>query len=540
MKKVKIAIGTLFVLFTLSMTTNTQSFPELKREKPAATAENADDGNAVVQLALLLDTSGSMSGLIEQTKSQLWKITNELSSLKKNGETPRLQIALYEYGTSSRAELGENSIRKISNFTTDMDKVSEELFALTTSGSAEYCGLVIQKSLNELEWSNNTGNLHVIYIAGNESFAQGPVGYQSAAQLAESKDVIVNTIFCGPQEKGIELQWKNGALLAGGDYASIDHNQKTVYVETPFDKQITALNAKLNTTYISYGKEGKRYLDNQVTQDNNAAQYSVSNMAERATFKTSKNYSNEQWDLVDAYAKDKKVIKKAKDLPAELKDKTEAEVEAIIQQKGKERAAIKQEIQSLNQQRKKYLTQQATKNSETSSLENSILESVKKQARQKGFTVEGDVPTTGSSNIDYPGFMDLSNEAYTYREQRIISMEEFSRFAKEPGTIILDTRSASAYKGKHLKGAVHLNFSDFTARKLAKVIPSKDTKILIYCNNNFLNDPASFAMKSKSLALNIPTFINLYGYGYKNIYEMGSLLPVTHPSLEFEGTLVEK
>ena len=118
--------------------------------------------------------------------------------------------------------------------------------------------------------------------------------------------------------------------------------------------------------------------------------------------------------------------------------------------------------------------------------------------------------------------------------------------AEEKNTIILDTRSEKMYKAKHIKGAVHLNFSDFTAGKLAKVITSKDTKILIYCNNNLDKDETFFARKSAPLALNIPTFINLFGYGYKNVYELDALVQTSFlskdkkPVFEFEGTAVIK
>ncbi|MCB0402645.1 MAG: rhodanese-like domain-containing protein [Flavobacteriales bacterium] len=149
------------------------------------------------------------------------------------------------------------------------------------------------------------------------------------------------------------------------------------------------------------------------------------------------------------------------------------------------------------------------------------------------------------SDVDYPGFVELTAEAEEHRKTHTVSLEDFIRLSKEKGTMILDTRSEKMYKAKHVKGAVHLNFSDFTADKLAKVIPSKDTRVLIYCNNNLDKDPYYFARKSAPLALNIPTFINLYGYGYKNVYELNALVPVVPdlgekgPALEFEGTAVE-
>ncbi len=140
------------------------------------------------------------------------------------------------------------------------------------------------------------------------------------------------------------------------------------------------------------------------------------------------------------------------------------------------------------------------------------------------------------SNINYPAFQELSGEAYAYRKDRRVPLETFLSMSQDKNTIILDTRSASAYRRRHLKGAVHLNFSDFTTEKLAKVIPSKTTRILIYCNNNFEDDPINFQAKSAPLALNIPTFINLYGYGYKNIYELKDLISIKDRAVRFEGT----
>lgn len=143
------------------------------------------------------------------------------------------------------------------------------------------------------------------------------------------------------------------------------------------------------------------------------------------------------------------------------------------------------------------------------------------------------------SKVDYDAFINITDEVREYREKRLLNFNDFLSHMNEEGTILLDTRSKEAYIKKHIKGAVHLNFSDFTEGKLAEVIPSKDTKILIYCNNNIDGDEINFASKKISLALNIPTFINLYGYGYKNVYELASLLPLSFVELEFEGTSVK-
>lgn len=144
------------------------------------------------------------------------------------------------------------------------------------------------------------------------------------------------------------------------------------------------------------------------------------------------------------------------------------------------------------------------------------------------------------SMIDYDSFFIMTKEFATIREQRLIGVDSFLEFSNDSKTLILDTRSKWAYDAKHLKGAIHLNFSDFTLSKLRKLIPDTQTRVLIYCNNNFLGDERYFALKSVPLALNIPTFINLYGYGYTNVFELADLLSVDDERIVFEGTSVSE
>jgi len=139
----------------------------------------------------------------------------------------------------------------------------------------------------------------------------------------------------------------------------------------------------------------------------------------------------------------------------------------------------------------------------------------------------------GSPEIDFAGFMDVSSEVFQLREERLLSLEAFNQMAAAPDTIILDARSRYAFELGHIEGAVNLPFSDFTDEKLAEMIPSKDTRILIYCNNNFSDDAEPIPLKRISMALNIPTFINLYGYGYENIYELGILTETTNTNVNW-------
>ncbi len=140
--------------------------------------------------------------------------------------------------------------------------------------------------------------------------------------------------------------------------------------------------------------------------------------------------------------------------------------------------------------------------------------------------------TTGGQ-VDFAGFNNLSQEVYAYRQNRLVNFAQFQAMAREPNTIILDARSAAAYAQGHIAGAINLSLTDFTAPALAASIKNPNTRILIYCNNNFENNAPPVVLKSVQLALNIQTFINLYGYGYKNVYELGDVVNFNDPKVRW-------
>lgn len=344
--------------------------------------------NQSIMLALLLDTSNSMDGLIDQAKSQLWKIVNELSAAKcGDGKRPTIRIALYEYGNDGLPS-SEGYIRLVSPLTNDLDVISEKLFSLTTNGGNEYCGYVIKKSLTQLDWSDSKSDLKMIFIAGNEPFTQGSVSYNVACSLAKEKGVIVNTIFCGNFDEGVNTQWKNGADLTGGSYMSIEQNRKTVFIATPYDDRISALNDRINDTYIYYGKSGAYKKDMQSRQDKNAESYGLSNKVNRAVSKSSQAYENSSWDLVDASKNDDKAIATAKDedLPKEMKGMSVEKRKEYIKQKSTERAEIQNEIQSLNKKRQEYINANTPKDEQGSMLDAAMIKAIKQQATSKNFS----------------------------------------------------------------------------------------------------------------------------------------------------------
>lgn len=141
--------------------------------------------------------------------------------------------------------------------------------------------------------------------------------------------------------------------------------------------------------------------------------------------------------------------------------------------------------------------------------------------------------------IDYSAFKKIVVQSAQERESRRLTEEQFIAMSKEKNVVLLDARSASRYALRHIKGAKNLPFTEFTESSLSAVIPSKDTKILIYCNNNFEGSPTAFASKMPAASLNLSTYTSLKAYGYNNIYELGPLLNISTTKIPFEGTEVK-
>jgi len=142
-------------------------------------------------------------------------------------------------------------------------------------------------------------------------------------------------------------------------------------------------------------------------------------------------------------------------------------------------------------------------------------------------------PAISNPNIDMQGYLKVAAEAAEYRESRRLTEAEFISMSREPGTIILDARSREKYESLHIKGAINLSFPDITVESLHRVLPDKDTPILIYCNNNFVGEEKAFPTKMVTASLNLSTYIALYTYGYRNVYELGPLLDIKKSKLEF-------
>ena len=140
-------------------------------------------------------------------------------------------------------------------------------------------------------------------------------------------------------------------------------------------------------------------------------------------------------------------------------------------------------------------------------------------------------------NIDMDAYVKSVRDVAEHRKSRRLTEEDFIKMSQEEGVIVLDARSKEMFNLMHVKGAINLSFPDITIESLKKTLPDKDAKILIYCNNNFKNQPIAFASKAPIASLNISTYIALYNYGYKNVYELGPVLDPAKSKLTFEGKM---
>ena len=343
-----------------------------------------------VDIAICLDTSGSMSGLIESAKQKLWAIVNELATAKPQ---PNLRVALYHYGNSGlNREMGW--VQQLCPLTGDLDEVYAQLFKLKTNGGTEYVARVSRAALIDLDWSKQKNALKMIVVAGNEKATQdteytiADIGKQAA-----SSGVIINTIYCGSEAAGRNTGWADVARFADGQYAAIDQNSGTVAIATPYDKKLAELSTKLNTTYVGYGRTGAVKAANQTKQDHNAATVAPEVSAQRAMAKSSSVYRSASWDVVDA-VKDKKIdLANADDvakLPQPMQEMKPAERVAHVEELAQRRADIQKEIQALGRQREAHVKKEmeAQGLDESQSFDAKLRSAVREQGTKKGMTFQ--------------------------------------------------------------------------------------------------------------------------------------------------------
>lgn len=340
-----------------------------------------------IQLALMLDTSGSMDGLIDQARSQLWKVVSDLANARRNGARPRLELALYEYGNQGLLA-SDGYLRMVSDFTTDLDLVSERLHALRTNGGEEYCGTVILTGVNDLRWSADPSDLRLIVIAGNEPFDQGRITPEQACKAANAKGITITTLYCGNDNEGRRTGWEDGGRCSGGSYWAISIDKPIAHISTPFDTTLARLNQRLNTTYHAYGRQGAMNKARQDAQDANAMAAGAPVMAERASAKATTMYGNAAWDLVDLYEADERAFRDLpnEQLPVEWRRLSKDAREDHVRKLKAQRAEIQREIARVDKLRRDYVAnEERRQTTATPTIDRGILQGIRTVAMTKAF-----------------------------------------------------------------------------------------------------------------------------------------------------------
>jgi hypothetical protein len=337
-----------------------------------------------VDLVIALDISGSMDGLIDSARQKLWDVVNLLAQAKP---TPVLRVGLISYGSPNYpAQSGYVNVD--SPLTTDLDSIYSKLFALRTNGGDEYVARAVDVGTREMQWTQDQSALKIIFVAGNEPANQDPlIAVETAVNRAKEKHIFVNTIYCGYETAGEATGWRQVASLGGGKFAAIDQNH-TVAIATPMDEELNRLSGELNKTYIAYGSEGGRRAANQMAQDKNAQGAGGMVAASRAVAKSSALYTNEEWDLVDAKKKGKKIAEMpAAALPPAVAAMPAEKREEFVAGKAKDREKLQQQIAAVNAKREAYIKSERAKKAKpgAKALDDALGESIRSEAVSSGF-----------------------------------------------------------------------------------------------------------------------------------------------------------
>jgi hypothetical protein len=350
-----------------------------------------------IDLVICLDISGSMDGLIDSAKLQLWNVVNELARIKP---TPNLRVGLYTYGATRYAP-EKGWVNKDVDLTEDLDSVYKALSGLRTGGGEEYVARVAKAALEEQKWTTEKGALKVIFVCGNEPVNQDKqVPLDDVAAQAKKAGVIVNTIYCKWNHDQEISGWAAFSESCGGRHVDIDQNKagRQVTVKTEFDDPIIKLSEELNKTYVAYGREGQAAAANQAAQDKNAKDAPVPAGAAqtaaiaRGVSKAGALYRNGAWDLVDKMKeKDFDIAKiKEEDLCDEMKKLKPEERLSYLKKKAEERAELQKKVADLAAKRQKKIDEELAKQPKTDAekaLDEAFKAVIRDQAKAKGFAI---------------------------------------------------------------------------------------------------------------------------------------------------------
>lgn len=314
----------------------------------------------VIDLVICLDTSGSMSSLIDSARGRLWDIVNRLNEIAPHAE---VRVGLLTFGSPKGATAEGGWVIRQADLTTDLDSVYARMMGLSTSGGDEYVGWVLHRAVTEMEWSPAEGAVKMVFVAGNESADQARAthDFRRVAAAASESGIVVNSLFAGNRAAGVQEHWEEVATVGKGAYAAIDMASGVRQIASPVDARLDELNAELNETYVPWGAQGASGQARQQEMDRAARGLGLGSLGSRAATKASGAYRNAHWDLVDAVDKGVVDLSEGDGLPAELRDMTPDERAAWVEAKKAERAEVQAEIQRLAAERSRYVEEERRK-----------------------------------------------------------------------------------------------------------------------------------------------------------------------------------
>lgn len=336
-----------------------------------------------VEVVFVLDTTGSMSGLIAGAQQKIWSIAN---IILQSEPKPIIKMGLVGY-----RDVGDQYVTQVYDLTDNMDKVYENLMGFTAGGGGdtpEHVNKALHDALNQIQWSTGKNVLRIIFLVGDSPphmDYQDGYNYKKLCGEARQRDIIINTIRCGVNNE-TEQYWREIASLGGGKYASIDQSGGVVAtIDTPMDKELADLNRELGTTIVAYGSKDER--EGLKLRQSRSEALAPSVQAERAKFTAGSAYFDKK-DLVDAVKYDKSVMNEVQvaELPEEMQKMNDSQRKAYLENQAKKREEIKKKIEAVSKKRDQYIQQKLRENKDSFDVQ--VVSFIKEQAKTKGITLK--------------------------------------------------------------------------------------------------------------------------------------------------------
>ncbi len=364
---IQIAIILLAILITLKVAFGKESMPRIKQPR--------------VEVVFCLDTTGSMSGLIEGAKKKIWSLANQIV---KGKPTPELHIGLVGY-----RDKGDEYVTKVFNLDDDLDSVFKNLMSFYADGGGdtpEHVNKALNDAVHNIDWSKHDKTLKIIFLVGDcppHMDYQDGYDYHKICEEAVRDDIIINTVQCGDYAETVKC-WQEIARLGEGRYARVEQTGGMQVVETPMDEELAKLNSELEGTIIAYGSEEVRRSHSKLKEDLGAMAPEVA--AERVACKAAIGRIS-TYDLIDAVKSGELKLEdiKDKDLPDEMRGMSLKERQGHLAKKEEERKRLKVKIEDLSKKRSAYILKKLKETGDDKdSFDEIVQEVIKEQASKKG------------------------------------------------------------------------------------------------------------------------------------------------------------